>query len=71
MVTETDGIILRQINIANDRKILVLLTRKFGKISAGTGIRTSGKRKSSLPLRAFTHGRILGIALVLNKHLLN
>ncbi len=57
MVTETDGIILRQINIANDRKMLVLLTRKFGKISAGTGIRTSGKRKSSLPLRAFTHGR--------------
>ena len=37
--------------------MLVLLTRKFGKISAGTGIRGTGKRKSSLPLRAFTHGR--------------
>ena len=57
MITETDGVILRQTNIANDRKMLVLLTRKFGKISAGTGIRATGKRKSSLPLRAFTHGR--------------
>lgn len=57
MITETDGVILRQISIANDRKMLVLLTRKFGKISAGTGIRAGGKKKSSLPLRAFTHGR--------------
>lgn len=58
MITETDGIILRQTSIANDRKMIVLLTRKFGKISAGTGIRVSGKR-SSLPLRAFTHGRYM------------
>ena len=57
MITETDGIILRQTNIANDRKMLVILTRSFGKISAGTGIRSSGKRKTSLPLRPFTHGR--------------
>lgn len=57
MITETDGVILRQTSIANDRKMLVLLTRKFGKISAGTGIRPTGKRRSSLPLRAFTHGR--------------
>ncbi|MDD6255359.1 MAG: DNA repair protein RecO [Eubacteriales bacterium] len=56
MVTETDGIILRQTKIARDRKMIVLFTRKFGKISAGTGIRQSGK-KSSLPLRPFTHGR--------------
>lgn len=56
MVTETDGIILRQTKIARDRKMLILFTRKFGKISAGTGIRQSGK-KSSLPLRPFTHGR--------------
>ncbi len=57
MVTVTDGIILRQTRIANDRLILVILTRKFGKISAGTGIPAGGKRKTSLPLRAFTHGR--------------
>ena len=57
MVTETDGVILRQTKTVKDRIILVLLTRKLGKISAGTGTRTFGKRKSSLPLRAFTHGR--------------
>ncbi|MGI6206154.1 MAG: DNA repair protein RecO [Anaerovoracaceae bacterium] len=56
MVTETDGIILRQTRISRDRRMIVLFTRKFGKISAGTGIRQSGK-KSSLPIRPFTHGR--------------
>ena len=57
MITETDGIILKQTNIAHDRKMLVLLTRRFGKISAGTGLPAIGKKKSSLPLRPFTHGR--------------
>lgn len=52
MVTETDGIILRQTKIARDRKMLVLFTRKFGKISAGTGIRQSGK-KIFAPAQAF------------------
>lgn len=57
MVTETDGIILRQTKTAADRRVLVLLTRKFGKVSAGTGISQYSRKKSSLPLRAFTHGR--------------
>ena len=57
MVTETDGLILRQIKLPDDRRMLVLFTRKFGKISAGTSIRLNGKNKSSLALRAFTHGR--------------
>lgn len=57
MITETDGIILKQTRLPDDRRMLVLFTRKFGKISAGTGIRLSGKSKSSLALRVFTHGR--------------
>lgn len=57
MITETDGIILRQTKTANERSVLVLLTRKLGKISAGAAKQTGGKRKSSLPLRAFTYGR--------------
>lgn len=57
MVTETDGLILRQTKLADDRRMLVLFTRKFGKISAGTSIRSNGKNKSSLALRPFTHGR--------------
>ncbi len=57
MITQTDGIILKQIRLPDDRRLLVLFTRKFGKISAGTGIRLNGKNKSSLALRVFTHGR--------------
>lgn len=57
MITETDGIILKQIRLPDDRRMLVLFTRKFGKISAGTGIRLNGKNKSALALRVFTHGR--------------
>ena len=57
MVTDTDGIILKQTKLPDDRRMLVLFTRKFGKISAGTSIKLNGKNKSSLALRVFTHGR--------------
>ena len=57
MVTDTDGVILRQTRLPGDRRMLVVLTRRFGKISAGTGIRTNGKNKSALALRVFTHGK--------------
>ncbi len=57
MVTDTDGLILRQVKLPEDRRMLVLFTRKYGKISAGTNIKINGKNRSSLALRAFTHGR--------------
>jgi len=57
MVTDTDGIILRQTRLPGDRRMLVVLTRRFGKISAGTSIKTNGKNKSALALRVFTHGK--------------
>ncbi len=57
MVTDTDGIILRQTRLPDERRMIVLFTRKFGKISAGTSIRLNGKNKSALALRVFTHGR--------------
>lgn len=57
MISETDGIILRQIKIADDKRMLTIFTRKYGKISAGTGIKTNGRNRSSLAVRAFTHGR--------------
>lgn len=57
MVTDTDGIILRQTKLPGDRRMLTVLTRKFGKISAGSSIRMNGKNKSALALRVFTHGR--------------
>lgn len=57
MISETDGVILSRVRMPDDRTMLVLFTRKYGKISAGTGIRLNGKNKSSLALRVFTHGR--------------
>jgi DNA repair protein RecO (recombination protein O) len=57
MVTDTDGIILKQTKLPGDRRMLVMLTRRFGKISAGTGIKLNGRNKSALAIRVFTHGK--------------
>lgn len=57
MITETNGLILKNTKIARDRRMLVLLTRKFGKISAGTGISQRSKNRSQLALGPFTYGR--------------
>ena len=46
MRVETEGLVLKQVNTVNNRKILVLFTKKFGKISAGTNLGEGGKRKS-------------------------
>lgn len=57
MYTDTEGIIIRQTKTAYGRRMIVLLTKKYGKISAGTGISEKGKNKSSLALRPFTYGK--------------
>ena len=57
MYTETEGIILRSTKTLDGRRILVLLTPKFGKISAGTSISERGKTKTSLAIRPFCLGR--------------
>lgn len=57
MITETTGLVLKNTKIARDRRMLVLFTRKFGKISAGTGLTPRGKNRSQLALGPFTYGR--------------
>ena len=57
MITETEGIVIRQTKTAYGRRMIVLLTKKYGKISAGTSISEGGKNKSALALRPFTRGR--------------
>ncbi|MCQ2553738.1 MAG: DNA repair protein RecO [Clostridia bacterium] len=57
MYTDCEAIILRQIKTLNGRRMIVLLTEKYGKISAGTSINEKGKNKSTLALRPFTFGR--------------
>ncbi|MCF0150642.1 MAG: DNA repair protein RecO [Firmicutes bacterium] len=57
MYTETEGIILKQTKTLNGRKMIVLFSQKYGKISAGTSISERGKNKSSLAIRPFCRGR--------------
>lgn len=57
MYTDCEGIILKQIKTAYGRRMIVLLSDRYGKISAGTSIAEKGKSKTSLALRPFTRGR--------------
>ncbi|MDD3168703.1 MAG: DNA repair protein RecO, partial [Eubacteriales bacterium] len=57
MFTDTEGIIFRQIKTVNGRRMVLLFSKKYGKISAGTNIGEKGKNKSSLAMRPFTYGR--------------
>lgn len=57
MYTETDGVILKQTKTVNGRRMIVLFSKKFGKINAGTSINEKGKGKSALAMRPFTYGR--------------
>ena len=57
MLTDTEGIVLRQVKTSYNRKMIRLFTRSYGKISAGTGIGERGRSKSALAIRPFTYGR--------------
>lgn len=57
MVTDTEGIILRQTKTVNGRKMILLFSAKYGKISAGTSIGERSRSKAALALRPFSYGR--------------
>ena len=57
MLTDTEGIVLRQIKTSYNRRMILLFSKRYGKISAGTGIGEKNRSKSSLALRPFTYGR--------------
>ncbi|MCQ4636309.1 DNA repair protein RecO [Anaerovorax odorimutans] len=57
MITDTEGIILKQIKAAYGRRMVLLFSKKYGKISAGTSISEKGRNKSALAMRPFTYGR--------------
>jgi len=56
MYTDTEGIILKHIRAVNGRKMVLLFSKKLGKISAA-GSYEKSKSKVALALRPFTHGR--------------
>ncbi len=57
MYTDTEGIILRQTKTVNGRRMVLLFSKKYGKISAGTGISEKGRNKAALAMRPFAYGR--------------
>ncbi len=58
MHTETEGIVLKQVNISGSRRIIHIFTQKYGKVSVGSNLIEKNKRtRSSLATRPFTYGR--------------
>lgn len=57
MKTDTEGIVLRETKTSYNRRMLLLFTKEYGKISAGTSLGERGKSRSSLALQHFTFGR--------------
>ena len=54
MIINTEGIVLRQRKIAGNRRMIVIFTRQYGKLSAGTSINEKSRTKAALALRPFT-----------------
>lgn len=54
MVITAEGIVLRQRKIANNRRMIVLFTKQYGKISAGTSVNEKSRSRAALALRPFT-----------------
>ena len=57
MYIDTEGVILKQVKMVNGRKMVLLFSDKYGKISAGTSISEKGRSKSALAMHPFTHGK--------------
>lgn len=57
MVIDTEGLVLRQVKTAGGRRMLLLFSKRFGKISVGASLTEGGKNKSALAIRPFTLGR--------------
>ena len=38
MITDTDAIVLRQVKTVNGRRMLLLFSQKYGKISVGSNL---------------------------------
>ncbi len=56
MTLETEGIIFRQTKMVQGRRMILLFTRKYGKISVGSNVGDKGRSRTALALRPFTFG---------------
>lgn len=56
MDLETEGIIFRQTKMVQGRRMILLFTKKYGKISVGSNIGDKGRSRTALALKPFTFG---------------
>jgi len=56
MYLNSEGIIFRQTRATGGRRMILLFTKKYGKISAGSSMNEKSKSRTSLALRPFTYG---------------
>lgn len=56
MYLNSEGIIFRQTRATGGRRMILLFTKKYGKISVGSAMDSKGKSRSSLAMRPFTYG---------------
>lgn len=54
---ELEAIVLRQNKIASGRRMILLFSKAYGIVSAGTSINEGGKNRSAAALRPFAHGK--------------
>lgn len=57
MITDTEGIVLKQVKAMGGRRMVSLFSQKYGKISVGTNINEGGRNKTALAIKAFSYGR--------------
>ena len=57
MISDTEGIVLKTTKTSYGRTMVLLFSRRYGKISAGTNLGEKNRGKNSLAIRPFTLGR--------------
>ena len=57
MLTETEGIVLREVKALNGRKMITVFTKKYGKISLGVSDNSNGKKKPNLSVKPFSYAK--------------
>lgn len=57
MLTETEGIVLREVKALNGRKMITVFTKKYGKIPLGVSDTSSSKKKPNLAVKPFSYAK--------------
>ena len=56
MLVNSEAVVFRQIKTSGGKRMILLFTKKYGKLSAGTTITERGRSKAALALNPFVYG---------------